>query len=66
MTLPKQVTQFFKGKIEEFSNLDDPMLEMLKMLLSELMKAESETLIGAEKNKHSKQRKTYFSGYRTR
>jgi len=39
---------------------------MLKWLLSEFMKAESETIVGVEKNKHSSDRKTYFSGYRPR
>jgi len=66
MTLPKQVTQFFHKKVAEFLFSDDPIFEMLKWLLSEFMKAESETLVGAEKNKHSKERRTYFSGYRTR
>ena len=66
MTLPKQVTQFFHKKVAEFLFSDDPIFEMLRWLLSEFMKAESETLVGAEKNKHSKERKTYFSGYRQR
>ena len=66
MTLPKQVTQFFHKKVAEFLFSDDPIFEMLRWLLSEFMKAESETLVGAEKNKHSKERKTYFSGYRPR
>ena len=66
MTLPKQVTQFFHKKVAEFLFSDDPIFEMLRWLLSEFMKAESETLVGAEKNKHSKERRTYFSGYRPR
>ena len=66
MTLPKQVTQFFHKKVAEFLFSDDPIFEMLKWLLSEFMKAESEIRVGAEKNKHSKERRTYFSGYRTR
>ncbi len=66
MTLPKQVTQFFHKKVAEFLFSDDPIFEMLKWLLSAFMQAESETLVGAEKNKHSKNRKTYFSGYRPR
>ena len=66
MTLPKQVTNFFHSKVADFLFSEDPIYEMLKWLLSEFMKAESETLVGVEKNKHSKNRKTYFSGYRTR
>lgn len=66
MTLPKQVTQFFNQKVANFLFSDDPLFEMLKWLLSEFMRAESEALVGSEKNKHSKDRKTYFSGYRPR
>ena len=66
MTLPKQVKQFFNTKVAEFLFSDDPIFEMLSWLLSEFMKAESENLVGAEKNQHSANRKTYFSGYRPR
>ena len=66
MTLPKQVKQFFNSKVAEFLFSEDPIYEMLKWLLAEFMTAESETKVGAEKNKHSRDRKTYFSGYRTR
>jgi putative transposase len=66
MTLPKQVKQFFHSKVVEFLFSDDPIFEMLSWLLSEFMKAESEIRVGAEKNKHSKERRTYFSGYRPR
>lgn len=66
MTLPKQVKQFFHQKIAEFLFSEDPIFEMLKWLLAEFMRAESEAKVGAGKNQHSKDRKTYFSGYRTR
>ena len=66
MTLPKQVKQFFNQKVADFLFSEDPLFEMLKWLLSEFMRAESEALVGSEKNKHSKDRKTYFSGYRPR
>ena len=66
MTLPKQVKQFFDSKVAELLFTDDPIHEMLKWLLAEFMKAESENKVGSEKNKHSSERKTYFSGYRTR
>ena len=66
MTLPKQVKQFFNQKVAEFLFSDDPIHEMLNWLLHEFMKAETEAIVGSEKNKHNKERKTYFSGYRTR
>lgn len=66
MTLPKQVTNFFNAKVAEFLFSEDPIKKMLDWLLFEFMKAESESKVGSEKNKHSKDRKTYFSGYRTR
>lgn len=66
MTLPKQVKQFFNTKVAEFLFSDDPIFEMLSWLLSEFMKAESENIVGAEKNQHNPDRRTYFSGYRPR
>ena len=66
MTLPKQVKQFFNSKVAEFLFSKDPIHEMLSWLLNEFMKAESEFKVGSEKNKHNRERKTYFSGYRTR
>jgi putative transposase len=66
MTLPKQVTNFFNAKVAEFLFTDDPIHEMLDWLLHEFMKAESESKVGSEKNKHNSDRKTYISGYRTR
>ena len=66
MTLPKQVKQFFNQKVAEFLFSEDPIHEMLRWLLHEFMKAETEAIVGTEKNKQCKERKTYFSGYRTR
>ena len=43
MTLPKQVKHFFHSKVAEFLFSDDPIHEILKWLLAEFMKAESET-----------------------
>lgn len=39
---------------------------MLQWLLHEFMRAETEAIVGSEKNKQCKERRTYFSGYRTR
>ena len=66
MTLPTKDKKFFLSKVMEFLVCKDPILEMLKWILDEFMRAESEIKVGAEKNKHSQDRKTYFSGYRPR
>ena len=41
-------------------------MAMLQWLTEQLMQLEAESKVGAEKNKHSKERRTYFSGYRVR
>jgi hypothetical protein len=66
MTFVTQDKKLFLSKVLEFLVCKDPILEMLKWMLDEFMKAESEIKVGAEKNKHSQDRKTYFSGYRPR
>lgn len=66
MTLPTKDKKFFLTKVMEFLVCKDPIHEMLKWILDEFMRAESEIKVGAEKNKHSQDRKTYFSGYRPR
>jgi len=45
---------------------EDPLKSMLEWLVGELMKVEAEAKVGVEKHKHSKERVTYFSGYRVR
>jgi len=45
---------------------EDPLKSMLEWLVGELMRVEAEAKVGAEKHKHSKERVTYFSGYRVR
>ncbi|NPV84138.1 MAG: hypothetical protein HPY46_11225, partial [Candidatus Aminicenantes bacterium] len=42
----------------------DPLKAMLEWLAEELMRVEAEARVGAEKGKHSEERKTHFSGYR--
>lgn len=66
MTMPVKVKQYFNEKIANFIISEDPIFEMLNWLLSEFMKAETEAIVGTEKNKHSQDRRTYFSGYRLR
>jgi transposase-like protein len=43
---------------------DDPVLAMLEWVARQMMLIEAEGKVGAEKRKHSKDRKTYFSGAR--
>ena len=60
------VTTYFKKLLLQFITEQDPLLAMLQWLTQQLMQLEAEAKVGAEKNKHSKQRNTYFSGYRVR
>jgi len=49
-----------------FISEDDPVLAMLEWIAHLMMLIEAEGKVGAEKGKHSKVRKTYFSGARVR
>ena len=60
------VTTYFKKLLLQFVTEQDPLLAMLQWLTQQLMQLEAESKVGAEKNKHSKERNTYFSGYRVR
>jgi len=44
----------------------DPVLAMLEWVAHQMMLIEAEAKVGAEKGKHSRHRKTYFSGARVR
>jgi putative transposase len=57
---------FLEKWLTRFLLEDDPIKAMLEWLLGELMKVEAEAKVGAPKGKHSRERKTYFSGYRVR
>jgi len=49
-----------------FISEEDPVLAMLEWVAHQMMLIEAEGKVGAEKGKHSKARKTYFSGARVR
>jgi hypothetical protein len=49
-----------------FLTEQDPMKARLEWLLTELMKIETDARLGAPRDKHSGETKTYFSGYRVR
>ena len=57
---------FLEKWLTRFLLEDDPIKAMLDELLGELMKVEAESKVGAPKGKHSRERKTYFSGYKVR
>jgi len=44
----------------------DPILAMLEPVSRQMMQIEAEAKVGARKGKHSKERRTYFSGTRVR
>jgi transposase-like protein len=61
-----QSTKFFEKLLLKFIGEEDPLFSMLKWLLNELMLVESSIKVGVDKGKHSRERKTYFSGTRLR
>jgi len=50
----------------QFITETDPVLAMLEWIAHQMMLIEAEAKVGAEKGKHAKDRKTYFSGARVR
>jgi putative transposase len=56
----------FKKALLELITAPDPVLAMLEWVAHQMMLIEAEGKVGAEKRKHSKTRKTYFSGARVR
>jgi len=59
-------TKIFKEIMTQFVVEDDPLLSMMKWMMEQLMKIESEMKVGAKKGEHNSERKSYFSGYRPR
>ena len=59
-------TKVLKKLLTEFVLEEDPLYEMLKWMTQSLIKIESENIVGAQKGKHSDERKTHFSGTRLR
>jgi len=55
-----------QGMLTGFLAEEDPLKAMLEWLTEELMRVEVEAKVGAPKGKHSKDRKTHYSGYRVR
>lgn len=59
-------SKIFKEIMTQFVLEEDPLLSMMKWMMEQLMKIESEMKVGAKKGEHNNQRKSYFSGYRPR
>ena len=55
-----------KKALLQFIAEPDPLLAMLKWVMTEMMRIESEAKVGAAKGKHSGERRTHFSGTRVR
>lgn len=56
----------FKKALLQFITEPDPFLAMLKWVMTEMMRIEAESKVGASKGKHLRDRATYFSGTRVR
>jgi putative transposase len=56
----------FKKALSQFITEPDPFLAMLKWVMTEMMRIEAAAKVGAAKGKHTKERRTYFSGARAR
>jgi len=65
--MAKRDYKAFLGKwLTRFLLEDVPIKAMLERLLTELMKVETRAKVSAPEGKHSRERKTYFSGYGVR
>ena len=56
----------FEKLLAGFLMEDDPIRAVVEWVFNQLMKIEAEAKVGAPKGKHSRQRRTYFSGVRIR
>ncbi len=66
MATGKNHTGIFKKILVDFIGQEDPILAMLEWTAQQMMQIEAEAKVGAQKGKHSQERKTYFSGTRVR
>jgi len=54
----------FKSLLLQFEGEADHLLSMMEWMTAQLMQLEVEARVGAEKGKHSTERRTHFPGYR--
>ena len=59
-------TEYFKKMLSTFLTEEDPLHSMLKWMAQKFTDIEAEMKVGAKKNQHEQNRKTYFSGTRVR
>jgi putative transposase len=62
----RDLSTVFRTLLVQFVGEADPLLSMLEWMTAQLMQVEAEARVGAEKGKHSTERRTHFSGYRWR
>jgi putative transposase len=62
----KDFKQVFREVLAGFVMEEDPVYSMLNWMTQQMIQIEAETKVGAEKGKHSPERKTHFSGTRVR
>lgn len=62
----KNHTDLYREVVAGFVGSEDPLLEMLKWTMQQMMAIEAEQKVGASKHVHSEDRSTHFSGYRLR
>jgi putative transposase len=62
----RNLSTLFRSLLLQFVGEADPLLSMLEWMTQQLMQVEAEARVGAEKGKHSTERRTHFSGYRWR
>ena len=62
----KNDTEIFKKIMTQFVMKEDPLLEMLKWTMEQMMQIEIADKLNAAKGKHSEKRRGYLSGYRPR
>lgn len=60
------LTEQLGALLEEFKVQDDPLLEMMKYLLTRIMDIEIRQRTGSDKGEHNPERTGYRSGYRSR
>lgn len=60
------LTEQLGALLEEFKVQDDPLLEMMKYLLTRIMDIEIRQRTGSDKGEHNPERTSYRSGYRSR
>ena len=62
----KKINPNYENLLERFQSENDPLIEMMKFLLKQLMESEVSKKVNSEKGVHDDERTGYRSGYRER